>query len=229
MRPEVADVLLKAAARRGGVGATRQGDEESAVTEPSATPAQVDRGPDRQPMNPADSADWAACVWLTGLPSAGKTTIAQGLATVLRARGRRVEVLDGDAVRLAIAPELGFSKIDRDTHVARLGYLGELLTRNGIVAICAAISPYAAARGANRARLPRFVEVFVKCPLPKLIERDAKGLYRRALAGEIPNFTGISDPYEEPERPEVVLETDRESAAASVSRLVRYLDRMGLT
>lgn len=166
-------------------------------------------------------------VWFTGLPSAGKTTIATLLAGHLRERGCRVELLDGDECRRNLSAGLGYSRQDRDANIKRIAYVCKLLARHGVVAIAAAISPYRAARERARAELGRFVEVYVKCPVQVCIARDVKGLYRRALAGEIPNFTGVSDPYEEPLSPEVVLETDKESAHESLARLVRRLAELG--
>jgi adenylyl-sulfate kinase len=147
-------------------------------------------------------------IWLTGLSGAGKTTLAHLLEKTLRSAGHKVEVLDGDAIRTHLSKDLGFSREDRDLHIRRIGWLCEMLNRNGIVAIAAAISPYRAVRDAVRARIPRFIEVYVECPLSVLVERDKKGLYRKALAGEIPNFTGVTDPYEPPLAPEVVCHTD---------------------
>src|SRR5918996_51557 len=138
-------------------------------------------------------------IWFTGLSGAGKTTLAAALAAELANRGLKVEILDGDEVRTNLSKGLGFSKEDRDTNIRRIGYVAHLLTRNGVVAITAAISPYRAIRDEVRARIGRgFVEVYAKCPLETLITRDVKGLYQRALAGEIKEFTGVSDPYEEP-------------------------------
>lgn len=163
-------------------------------------------------------------VWFTGLSGAGKTTLAHLLEGALRRRGWPVEVLDGDLVRTHLSKGLGFSKEDRDTNIRRIGFVCHLLSRNGVVAIAAAISPYAAVREEVRAMCQgRFVEVYAKCPLPVLAARDVKGLYRKALAGEIANFTGVSDPYEEPANPEVVVETHRETPEASLERIVRAL------
>ncbi|MGH2626612.1 MAG: adenylyl-sulfate kinase [Anaerolineales bacterium] len=167
-------------------------------------------------------------VWFTGLSGAGKTTLARRLEDALRRRGRAVEVLDGDLVRTHLSKGLGFSKEDRDTNIRRIGFVCHLLSRNGVVAIAAAISPYAAVRDEVRMMcLGRFVEVYTACPLPVLAERDVKGLYRKALAGEIANFTGISDPYEEPVNPEVLIETHREMPEESLDRIVRALEGLG--
>ena len=166
-------------------------------------------------------------VWFTGLPSAGKSTLAQQLEKALRRRGLGVEVLDGDEVRKRLTKGLGFSKEDRDENIRRITYVAHLLARNGTVAITAAISPYRAIRDEAREEINRFVEVHVKCPLEVCIQRDVKGLYRRALAGEIPNFTGVSDPYEEPLRPEVTIETDRVSPEVGVERILAALEQLG--
>ena len=166
-------------------------------------------------------------VWFTGLPSAGKSTLAQQLQKALRRRGLGVEVLDGDEVRKRLTKGLGFSKEDRDENIRRITYVAHLLARNGTVAITAAISPYRAIRDEARGEINRFVEVYVKCPLEVCIQRDVKGLYRRALAGEIPNFTGVSDPYEEPLRPEVTIETDRVSPEVGVERILAVLEQLG--
>jgi adenylyl-sulfate kinase len=163
-------------------------------------------------------------LWLTGLSGAGKSTIAERVAAELRRRGRRVEVLDGDAIRENLSKGLGFSKEDRDTNIRRIGFVAELLARNGVVVIVAAISPYRAIRDEVRSRIEQFVEVHVHCSLDELMRRDVKGLYRRALAGEIPHFTGVSDPYEAPLDPELVVDTAVESVDESVDRVLVALD-----
>jgi ATP sulfurylase/adenylyl-sulfate kinase len=166
-------------------------------------------------------------VWLTGLSGAGKSTIARALEPELAARGRHAEVLDGDEVRTHLSKGLGYSREDRDVNVRRIGYVARLLVRSGGVAITAAISPYRAIRDEIRATTPGFVEVYVRCSLDELIRRDVKGLYRRALAGEIPNFTGVSDPYEEPLHPEVIIDSERETPSDSVARILHTLERLG--
>ncbi len=166
-------------------------------------------------------------VWLTGLSGAGKSTIAQRLAQALRRRGMKVEVLDGDVIRQNLSKGLGFSKEDRDTNVLRVGWVAQVLSRNGVAVIAALISPYRETRNQVRAQIPNFVEVFVDAPLEEVIRRDVKGLYKRALAGEIPNFTGISDPYEPPEHPEVVCRTAEESVDESVDKILAYLEAQG--
>src|SRR4029077_13419593 len=143
-------------------------------------------------------AEQGVTVWFTGLSGAGKSTISTALAEELRRRGRPVEILDGDVVRENLSKGLGFSREDRDTNIRRIGFVAELLTRHGVVVLVAAISPYRETRDEVRARIGHFVEVHVDCPLDELVQRDVKGLYKRALAGEIDNFTGVSDPYEPP-------------------------------
>lgn len=167
-------------------------------------------------------------VWLTGLSGAGKSTIAELLERELRARGRLVEVLDGDVVRTHLSKGLGFSREDRDTNILRIGWVCEVLSRNGVIAIAAAIAPYRDAREQVRARIDRFVEVYVNCPLDTCIDRDVKGLYKRALAGEIPSFTGVSDPYEPPRTPEIEVRTETEPVEASAARILSYLEEAGL-
>lgn len=166
-------------------------------------------------------------VWFTGLPSSGKSTLAGLLAKELPRRDLPVEVLDGDEVRQRLTRGLGFSKEDRDENIRRIAFVAKLLSRNNVCAVTAAISPYRSTRDEARGEIGRFAEVYVKCPLETCIARDVKGLYRRALAGEIQNFTGISDPYEEPLNPEVVVETDRESREASLRRIMARLDELG--
>lgn len=166
-------------------------------------------------------------LWFTGLSGAGKSTIARLAEQSLRERGLRVEVLDGDVARQNLSKGLGFSKEDRDTNIRRIGFVCNLLTRNGVVAIAAAISPYREVRDEVRRDVGRFVEVYVRCPLDALVERDVKGLYRKALAGEIANFTGVSDPYEPPLNPEVTLETDRETPDESAAKLLAWLELHG--
>jgi sulfate adenylyltransferase/3'-phosphoadenosine 5'-phosphosulfate synthase len=167
-------------------------------------------------------------VWLTGLSGAGKSTIASLLQAELAERGRQSEVLDGDEVRTHLSRGLGFSKEDRDTNIRRIGFVARVLARNGGVAITAAISPYREVRDEVRAQSVNFVEVYVRCSLDELVRRDVKGLYRKALAGEIENFTGVSDPYEEPLRPEVTVDTERQSAAESAAAILAHLETCGL-
>jgi adenylyl-sulfate kinase len=170
-------------------------------------------------------------LWFTGLSGAGKSTLSAPVAERLRALGHRVEVLDGDVVRTNLSKGLGFSKEDRDTNIRRIGFVSHLLSRNGVVAITAAISPYRDIRDEVRGTITNdgagFVEVFVKCPIEVLAERDVKGLYKKALAGELPNFTGVSDPYEEPLRPEVVVDSSTETVEASIEKILARLRELG--
>jgi ATP sulfurylase/adenylyl-sulfate kinase len=166
-------------------------------------------------------------IWLTGLSGAGKSTIARRLERELAALGRPAEVLDGDEVRTHLSAGLGFSKEDRDTNIRRIGYVARVLARNGGVAITAAISPYREVRDELRSLTPGFFEVYVRCSRDELVRRDVKGLYAKALRGEIANFTGVSDPYEEPLEPDVVVDTERESVEQSVARILAGLARRG--
>lgn len=166
-------------------------------------------------------------LWFTGLSGSGKSTLAHKVEELLLERGLKVEVLDGDVVRQNLSKGLGFSKEDRDTNIRRIGFVCHLLTRNDVVAIGAAISPYQEIREENRRLIGRFVEVYCKCPLEVLKERDVKGLYEKAERGEIANFTGVSDPYEEPLNPQVLVETDRESVDESVGKIMSTLEIMG--
>jgi bifunctional enzyme CysN/CysC len=163
-------------------------------------------------------------VWLTGLSSAGKTTLSRAVHERLWARGYRVELVDGDEVRRYISRDLGFSKEDRDENIRRIGFLAELLTRNGVIAIVSAISPYRSVRQEVRSRIPNFLEVYVNAPLSVCETRDPKGLYRRARAGEIPGFTGIDDPYEPPESPDVECRTDQETVVESADKIIQSIE-----
>jgi adenylylsulfate kinase len=165
-------------------------------------------------------------VWLTGLPGSGKTTIATAAAERLRSMGYRAEVLDGDWFRAHIDPEAGYTREERIKHLARVAWVARLLARNGVVALCSFVSPYREAREKARKIVSEeadFLEVYVRCPLEECIRRDPKGLYRRALAGEIKNFTGVSDPYEEPLSPDLVLDTVKNSASENVEKLVNLI------
>lgn len=170
-------------------------------------------------------------VWLTGLSGAGKTAIAKPLAEALRSRALRAERLDGDIVRRELTSDLGFTKEDRDENIRRVTFVARLLSRNGVAVICSFISPYRERRAKTRQHIEHegapFVEVYVHCPLEVCVERDVKGLYERALAGEIDNFTGVSDPYEPPESPEVVCRTAEETVGESVARVLAYLEEKG--
>ncbi len=167
-------------------------------------------------------------VWFTGLSGAGKSTVSDLIAAELTQRGLRVEVLDGDVIRTHLSKGLGFSKADRDTNIRRIGWVCEVLSRNGVVAIAAAISPYHEIRDEIRSKIGNFVEVYMDCPVAVLAERDVKGLYKKALAGEIKNFTGVDDPYEPPLNPEVVCHTDgRETPEQSAAKVIRKLEELG--
>ena len=170
-------------------------------------------------------------IWLTGLPASGKTTLAKELAKRLRDMGLRVEVLDGDEVRRWLSPEAGFSKEDRERHLTRVAYVSRLLARNGVIVIASFVSPYRETRRKIReivqADAP-FVEVFVKCPLEVAMGRDPKGLYEKALRGEIENFTGVSDPYEEPESPDVVVDSSEMSVEQEAEVILNHLSERGL-
>jgi len=167
-------------------------------------------------------------IWLTGLSCSGKTTLAKLIEIGLRDRGlKRIEILDGDVVRTHFSKGLSYSKEDRDTNIKRIGYVCKLLTRNGVAVISAAISPYREVRDFNRREIGDFIEVYCRCPLEVCVERDAKGLYKKALAGEIKNYTGIDDPYEEPLNPEVVLKTDKETPEESARKVIQKLDELG--
>lgn len=170
----------------------------------------------------------AFTLWFTGLPGSGKTTLSRLIEDRLRALGEKVEVLDGDEIRTGLCQDLGFSKADRDENIRRIGLVSELLSRNGIVAIVAAVSPYRAARNKVRSHTSRFVEIHVACPLPVLKERDPKGLYRRAASGQLAHLTGIDDPYEPPEAPEIVVDTSRQTVAESAEDIWAALEELGL-
>ena len=166
-------------------------------------------------------------VWFTGLSGAGKSTVSNLIEAELRKRDLRVEVLDGDVIRTHLSKGLGFSKADRDTNIRRIGWVCEVLSRNGVVAVAAAISPYREIRDEVRGKVGRFVEVYMECPVPVLAERDVKGLYKKALAGEIKNFTGVDDPYEPPLNPEVICHTDgRETPEQSAAKVIRKLEEL---
>src|SRR5437588_4413275 len=166
-------------------------------------------------------------IWFTGLSGSGKSTLSEIIEQRLRARGRNVEVLDGDIVRTHLSKGLGFSREDRDTNIKRIAFVCGLLTRNGVICISAAIAPYSEAREWARHEIKNFVEVYVKCPIEVCRQRDVKGLYKLVDEGKIKNFTGVDDPYEEPEHPELVIETDKETAEESVTRIFATLTELG--
>lgn len=165
-------------------------------------------------------------LWFTGLSGSGKSTLSQLVAARLRALGAKVEVLDGDITRTLLCQGLGFSREDREENIRRIGFVCELLSRNGVIAIAAAISPYRASRDELRKRIPNFIEIHMNCPVEVLIQRDVKGLYKKALSGEIKQFTGISDPYESPIAPEVTIDSSSESIESSVSKIIQRLEKL---
>jgi len=169
-------------------------------------------------------------LWLTGLSGSGKTAIAEPLAEALRDRGLRIERLDGDIVRQDLTSDLGFTKEDRDENIKRVTFVAKLLSRNGVGVICSFISPYRERRARTRREIEegaQFIEVFVDCPLEVCAERDVKGLYEQAFAGKIDNFTGVSDPYETPESPEIVCRTAEQTVEQSVAQVLGYLEENG--
>ncbi|MEM2759480.1 MAG: adenylyl-sulfate kinase [Nitrososphaerales archaeon] len=166
-------------------------------------------------------------IWLTGLPGSGKTTIARVLQPKLKKLGLRVELLDGDEVRKQLSPDLGFTKEDRELHARRVVYLSKLLARNGIVAMVSLISPYRSFRAFARQEIGNFVEVYVKCSINTCIKRDPKGLYKKALTGEIVDLTGLQDPYEEPIDPEVIVNTELEKPEQSAAKILHTLRDLG--
>lgn len=166
-------------------------------------------------------------IWFTGLSGSGKTTIAHILVNRLKELGKKVEVLDGDVVRTNLSKGLGFSKEDRDTNIKRIGFVAHLLSRNGVVTIAAAISPYQEIRDYNREIIEDFVEVYTKCDMDTLVSRDVKGLYKKALAGEIKGFTGVDDPYEAPKNPEVLVETNKETPEESAEKILKKIEELG--
>ncbi len=165
--------------------------------------------------------------WFTGLPCSGKTTIADGVAEVLRGRDLKVERLDGDIVRKGLTSDLGFSKEDRDENIKRVTYVAKLLTRNNVAVLATFVSPYLERRAKTREEIGDFVEIYTRCPVEICIERDDKGMYKKAIAGEIKNFTGIDDPYEEPEDPELILDTDKMGVEECVQKVLDKLEELG--
>jgi adenylyl-sulfate kinase len=172
-------------------------------------------------------ADTGVTIWFTGLSGSGKSTLSEALTRHFLARGRNVEVLDGDEVRTHLSKGLGFSREDRDTNIKRIAYVARLLTRNGVLCISAAIAPYSEARTWAREQIGNFVEVYVKCPLEVCRQRDVKGLYKLVDEGKIQHFTGVDDPYEEPENPDLVVETHKQTIAESVTSILAKLVELG--
>jgi adenylylsulfate kinase len=167
------------------------------------------------------------CIWLTGLPSAGKTTIGKALTPKLRERGWNVELLDGDEVRTGLSADLGFDRKSREMHAARVTYVAKVLARNGVIPIVALISPYASSRSKARAEIGNFVEVYVPTPIEVCEQRDVKGLYKKAREGKIHEMTGVDDPYEAPEHPDVVVDTVRQDPDHSAEYILAELTRLG--
>jgi adenylyl-sulfate kinase len=166
-------------------------------------------------------------VWFTGMSGAGKTALAIPLEEELKRRGLKVERLDGDIVRQSLTRDLGFSKEDRDKNIERVTFVAKLLTRNGVAVLCSFISPYRTVRAKVREEVGSMVEVYCYAPLETLVERDVKGLYRKAMAGEIENFTGVSDPYEEPENPDVTIDSSTEALEESLAKILQKLEELG--
>jgi len=162
-------------------------------------------------------------LWFTGLPCSGKSAVADRAAEILKERGYKVERLDGDIVRQDLTRDLGFSKADRDENIRRVTFVSKLLTRNGVIVLTSFISPYIEVRARARREIGSFIEVYTKCPLEICIQRDVKGMYKKAIAGQVKEFTGISDPYEEPAHPELLLETDKETLEESTARVLAVL------
>ena len=166
-------------------------------------------------------------VWFTGLPCCGKTTIADRVADILSKQSYRVERLDGDIVRKDLTSDLGFSKEDRDQNIKRVTFVAKLLTRNGIIVLATFVSPYKERREKSRLEIGEFIEVYVRCPLEICMKRDVKGMYKKALNGEIKNFTGVDDPYEEPPNPELIVNADKETVDESVNKVLHTLYELG--
>lgn len=165
--------------------------------------------------------------WFTGLPCCGKTTIADKVATILKQKGYRVERLDGDIVRKGLTSDLGFSKKDRDENIKRVSFVASLLSRNGIAVLATFVSPYRERREKTRKEIGNFIEIYTRCPVDVCMKRDVKGMYKKALAGEITDFTGVNGPYEEPLHPELILDTDKETVDESVKKVLETLKKLG--
>jgi len=166
-------------------------------------------------------------LWFTGLPCSGKSAIADRLAEILKERGLRVERLDGDIVRQSLTRDLGFSKADRDENIRRVTFVAKLLSRNGVAVLTSFVSPYREIRDESRKEIANFVEAYAKCSLETCIRRDIKGMYQKAIEGKIKEFTGISDPYEEPLSPEILVETDKETLEESTQKVLKRLEELG--
>ena len=166
-------------------------------------------------------------VWFTGLPCSGKTTIADEVSKIMKEGGYKVERLDGDDIRKGIASDLGFSKKDRDENIKRVTFVAKLLTRNGVTVLATFVSPYKERRLLSREEIGSYVEVYTRCSLEECMRRDVKGMYKKALAGEIKDFTGVNDLYEEPDNPEIILDTDKETVEESVGKVLKRLYELG--
>lgn len=166
-------------------------------------------------------------VWFTGLPCSGKTTIADMVAETLKKKGYKVERLDGDTVRKGLTSDLGFSKKDRDENIKRVTFVAKLLTRNDVIVLATFVSPYRERRRLSREEIGSFIEVYTRCSLEECMKRDVKGMYKKALAGEIKDFTGVDDPYEEPENPELIFDTDKESVEESARKVIEKMKSLG--
>jgi len=164
-------------------------------------------------------------VWFTGLPCCGKTTIADKVASLLKNKGYKVERLDGDIVRKGLTNDLGFSRNDRDENIRRVSFVAKMLTRNGIIVLASFVSPYRLQRRDARREIRQFIEVYVRCPVEECMKRDVKGMYKKALEGTIQHFTGVDDPYEEPENPELILDSDKETVDESVEKVLQILEQ----
>jgi len=174
------------------------------------------------------SNDKGFVIWFTGLPGSGKTTLASEIQKILKSYGYKVEILDGDEIRKGLSKDLGFSKEDREKHNERVMFVAKILSRNGVITLVPLISPYREIRERARNEIENFIEVYVRCPLDVLIKRDPKGLYKKALAGEIKNLTGLQDPYEEPLNPDIVIDTDKLTVEESVNKILSYLKSKNL-
>lgn len=166
-------------------------------------------------------------IWFTGLPCCGKTTIADRVAALLKSKGYMIERLDGDLIRQNLSKDLGFSKKDRDENINRAIFLAKMLTRNNVVVLASFVSPYKKQRRKARKDIKKFVEVYVRCPVKICMKRDVKGMYKKALEGKISHFTGVDDPYEEPEDPELIVDTDIEPVQESVGKVLDKIEELG--
>lgn len=221
-RPEIAQVLIRHFFKDEAPGDAKDGDADKAGLAPADSVSEQPKPAIERPRY-----EQGFTLWFTGLSGSGKSTLTQKLAPILRSHGRSVQILDGDEVRQNLSKGLGFSKEDRDTNIKRIGYVCKLLTQHGAVTMSAAISPYKDIRDFNRAQIGNFVEVYVECPLDDLIARDVKGLYAKALSGEIKNFTGVSDPYEAPENAEITVNSSTQTVDESVAQIIEYLETEG--